>query len=41
MIFSFPFLGKILFILIITTIAYAQLGCQLFGKIDKGIIIDN
>ncbi|CAK66104.1 unnamed protein product (macronuclear) [Paramecium tetraurelia] len=41
MIFSFPFLGKILFILIVTTLSYALLGCQLFGHIDKGVIIDS
>ncbi|CAD8075875.1 unnamed protein product [Paramecium primaurelia] len=41
MIFSFPFLGKILFILVVTTLSYALLGCQLFGHIDKGIIIDS
>ncbi|CAD8114498.1 unnamed protein product [Paramecium sonneborni] len=38
--FALPFLAKLISILIITMIIYALIGCQLFGKIKKGAVID-
>lgn len=39
--FAIPFLAKIISILIITMIIYALIGCQLFGKITSGAVIDD
>ncbi|CAD8191236.1 unnamed protein product [Paramecium pentaurelia] len=39
--FALPFLAKLISILIITMIIYALIGCQLFGKINKGAVIDD
>ncbi|CAD8095967.1 unnamed protein product [Paramecium sonneborni] len=39
--FAIPFLAKIISILIITMIIYALIGCQLFGKIIDGAVIDD
>ncbi|CAD8054707.1 unnamed protein product [Paramecium primaurelia] len=38
--FAIPFLAKLISILIITMIIYALIGCQLFGKVKKGAVID-
>ncbi|CAD8181015.1 unnamed protein product [Paramecium pentaurelia] len=39
--FALPFLAKLISILIITMIIYALIGCQLFGKIIEGAVIDD
>ncbi|CAD8187083.1 unnamed protein product [Paramecium octaurelia] len=39
--FALPYLGKIFSILIITMLVFALFGCQLFGTIDKGQVLDD
>jgi hypothetical protein len=39
--YSFPFLIKILFILLIVMVVYAFFGINLFGHIDKGEVIND
>ncbi|CAD8125822.1 unnamed protein product [Paramecium sonneborni] len=40
MVYALPFLGKIFFILIDTMVVFALFGCQLYGKIDSGQVMD-
>ncbi|CAD8120846.1 unnamed protein product [Paramecium sonneborni] len=39
--FALPYLGKIFAILIITMLVFALFGCQLFGTIDAGQVLDD
>lgn len=39
--FAFPFLLKILFILLMIMIVFAFYGVMLFGHIDKGLVLDD
>jgi hypothetical protein len=41
MTFTFPYLSKILLILLIEMTVYALIGCELYGRIDKGEILDD
>jgi hypothetical protein len=41
MVFALPSLGKIFTILIICMLIFALIGCQLYGAIDKGLVIDD
>ncbi|CAD8208793.1 unnamed protein product [Paramecium pentaurelia] len=41
MVYALPFLGKIFFILIDTMLVFALFGCQLYGQIDSGQIMDD
>ncbi|CAK82706.1 unnamed protein product (macronuclear) [Paramecium tetraurelia] len=40
MVYALPFLGKIFFILIDTMLVFALFGCQLYGQIDSGQVMD-
>ncbi|CAD8198931.1 unnamed protein product [Paramecium pentaurelia] len=39
--FALPYLGKIFSILLITMLVFALFGCQLFGTIDAGQVLDD
>lgn len=39
--FAFPFLLKILFILLMIMVVFAFYGVMLFGHIDKGSVLDD
>ncbi|CAD8200926.1 unnamed protein product [Paramecium octaurelia] len=41
MVFAFPFLGKIFTILMIAMLIFALIGCQLYGQIDSGAVMDD
>ncbi|CAD8209125.1 unnamed protein product [Paramecium pentaurelia] len=41
MVYALPFLGKIFFILIDTMLVFALFGCQLYGQIDQGQVMDD
>ncbi|CAD8096268.1 unnamed protein product [Paramecium sonneborni] len=41
MVFALPFLGKIFTILMIAMLIFALIGCQLYGQIDSGAVMDD
>ncbi|CAD8147067.1 unnamed protein product [Paramecium octaurelia] len=41
MVFALPFLGKIFTILMIAMLIFALIGCQLYGEIDSGAVMDD
>ncbi|CAD8122391.1 unnamed protein product [Paramecium sonneborni] len=41
MVFAMPFLGKIFCILIITMFIFALFGCQMYGHLEKGQVMDD
>ncbi|CAK63943.1 unnamed protein product (macronuclear) [Paramecium tetraurelia] len=41
MVFAMPFLGKIFCLLIITMYIFALFGCQLYGRLEKGQVMDD